>query len=82
MPISQKEGANQKKVRIRCSNPNCDYSWMYSGRLLYYATCPSCRRNVKIHDNKIELPQSVQVGPQVRLQRSGIHQQEQMHDIG
>ena len=82
MPISQKEEANQKKVRMRSSNPNCDYSWMYSGRLLYYATCPSCRRNVKIHDNKIELPQSVQVGPQVGLQQLGIHQQEQMQDIG
>lgn len=62
MSFSQQKEANQKKVRIRCPNTNCDYSWTYSGRLLFYATCPSCRRNVKIQGNKIESPQSVQVG--------------------
>jgi hypothetical protein len=59
---SRQREAN-KKVRIRCSNPNCDYVWTYSGRLFFYATCPSCRRNVKIHDNKTELQQSVRIGP-------------------
>jgi hypothetical protein len=62
MSFRQSKEADQRRVRIRCPNPNCDYSWMYSGRLLYYATCPSCRRNVKIQVNKVESPQSIQVG--------------------
>lgn len=54
--------ANLKQTWIRCPNSECQYIWLYSGRFFYYATCPSCRRNVKIQENKIESPQSVQVG--------------------
>jgi hypothetical protein len=61
MSLSQQREASQKKVRLHCPNPNCDYSWMYTGRLLHYATCPSCRRNVKIQNNKTETSQSVAV---------------------
>jgi hypothetical protein len=61
MSIANNE-ANLKRILIRCPNSNCGCTWMYSGRFLYYATCPSCRRNVKIQENKIESPQSVQVG--------------------
>ena len=48
---------------IHCPNSNCDYTWRYSGRLSFYATCPSCRKNVKIAENKIKPQlQSVKVG--------------------
>lgn len=43
----------KEPVKIRCPNQNCQYLWDYRGRFSYYATCPSCRRNVKILDNKI-----------------------------
>ena len=46
---------------IRCPNPSCDYIWSYAGRFFLYATCPSCRRNVKIADNRIEASQPVKV---------------------
>ena len=51
-------------VWIRCPSPICgNYEWQYRGRFFLYATCPSCKRNVKISSNKIEKPlQSVQVG--------------------
>jgi hypothetical protein len=45
---------------IRCPNPICDYIWRYAGRFFLYATCPSCRRNVKISENKVEKPASLQ----------------------
>ncbi len=53
--------ANLKQTWVRCPNLKCQYEWLYSGRFRYYATCPTCRRNVKIQENKIESPQSVQV---------------------
>jgi hypothetical protein len=62
MSVSQRREANQKQIQMTCPNPDCNYRWIYTGRLLHYATCPSCRRNVKIQDNKMETPQSVQVG--------------------
>jgi Zn ribbon nucleic-acid-binding protein len=61
MTIAHNE-INLKQTWLRCPNSECQYAWPYSGRFLYYATCPSCRRNVKIQENKIESPQSVQVG--------------------
>ncbi|CAN5161030.1 hypothetical protein BH18THE2_BH18THE2_23330 [soil metagenome] len=39
---------------LHCPNPRCDYTWRYLGRFSFYATCPSCRRNIKISENKIE----------------------------
>jgi hypothetical protein len=63
--------SNLKRILIRCPNSNCGYTWMYSGRFLYYATCPSCRRNVKIQDNKIEWPQSVPVGARGQIEAGG-----------
>jgi hypothetical protein len=44
-----------------CANLICDYTWRYAGRFSFYATCPSCRRNVKISENKVEPLQYVQV---------------------
>ena len=53
-----------KGILIKCPNRECEYSWRYSGRSVVYATCPSCRRNIKVSQNKIETLQSVaQVGP-------------------
>jgi hypothetical protein len=49
-------------VWINCPSSGCGYSWNYTGRFFLYATCPSCRRNVRIQDNKIGSPQSVRVG--------------------
>ena len=43
----------EKYVEIRCPNTSCLYEWKYRGRFRFYATCPSCRRNVKISENKI-----------------------------
>ena len=48
-------------VWIRCPNTLCAYKWQYTGRFFIYATCPSCRHNVKISENKIESPQSLQL---------------------
>ena len=48
---------------IRCPNSYCDYTWRYLGKFAFYATCPSCRRNIKIAENKKEPQlQSVKVG--------------------
>jgi hypothetical protein len=41
-------------IRIKCPNTFCNYEWEYKGRFFLYATCPSCRRNVKITENKTE----------------------------
>jgi hypothetical protein len=41
------------RIVILCPHPSCEYKWEYKGRLPFYATCPSCRRNVKIRDNQI-----------------------------
>ena len=38
---------------IQCPNLECKYRWEYKGRLVFYASCPSCRRNLKIKDNRI-----------------------------
>jgi hypothetical protein len=53
---------HQIGIWVHCPNASCAYTWRYSGRFFLYATCPSCRRNVKIQDNKVISPQSVQVG--------------------
>jgi hypothetical protein len=51
-------------VMVHCPNPACDYTWRYVGRFSFYATCPSCRRNIKIQENKVTPLSSVQVvGP-------------------
>jgi hypothetical protein len=66
MPITNNE-LKLKGSLIRCPNSNCQYTWIYSGRFLYYATCPSCRRNVKIEENKISSPESAQVAIQGQI---------------
>jgi hypothetical protein len=48
---------------IKCPHPDCEYLWRYSGRSVVYATCPSCRRNIKVSENKIK---TLQPAPQVR----------------
>jgi hypothetical protein len=50
-------------ILIKCPNHECEYSWRYSGRLIVYATCPSCRKNIKVSENKVETLQPVQVDP-------------------
>ena len=55
--MTEKQG-----ILIKCPNRDYEYPWRYSGRLVVYATCPSCRTNVKLSENKIEKLQS---GPQV-----------------
>jgi hypothetical protein len=53
---------NPKGIRIHCNNPICGYEWTYTGNFFLYASCPSCRRNIKISENRVEkLQQSVQV---------------------
>ena len=39
---------------IKCSNKNCEYIWKYRGKFLIYATCPSCRHNIKIKENILQ----------------------------
>jgi Zn ribbon nucleic-acid-binding protein len=58
---------NSKGILIHCPNSECNYAWRYSGRFILYATCPSCKRNVKILENKIESLQSVTVGRQGQI---------------
>lgn len=40
----------------------CGYAWKYMGKFQYYATCPSCRRNIKIKNAKANLLQSAGLG--------------------
>jgi hypothetical protein len=54
-------GGNFRNVgtEIKCPHSDCGYCWRYNGNLLRYATCPSCRRNVRIQENKVKLLRSV-----------------------
>jgi hypothetical protein len=55
--------ANKEKgILVQCRNLDYMYTWRYAGRFLIYATCPSCRRNVKISDSKTGSLQSAEVG--------------------
>jgi hypothetical protein len=58
---------NPKGVLVHCPNVDCNYTWRYAGRFILYATCPSCRRSVKISENRIESLQSVPVGRQGQI---------------
>jgi hypothetical protein len=56
------ESDTGRGVLVRCPNPSCNYEWKYTGHFFIYATCPSCRHNIKIAENRIEaLQQHVQV---------------------
>jgi len=33
-------------ILIHCPKSYCNYSWRYLGKFAFYATCPSCRRNI------------------------------------
>jgi hypothetical protein len=68
-------------VFVRCNNESCNKEWLYRGNGLFYATCPCCRRNVKLSENKIKVPQSFEVGARkktVAVAPSTL--QELMHD--
>lgn len=44
-------------IWIRCPSSICgNHEWLYRGRSFIYATCPSCKRNVLISQNKREGP--------------------------
>lgn len=58
---------NTNKIKIKCPNEKCGYSWDYGGRLFIHATCPNCKRSIRIEENRINHDQSVTVGPQSRL---------------
>jgi uncharacterized protein (DUF983 family) len=61
--MQQHQISLKKGTPIRCPHDGCGYNWTYSGRFFIYATCPSCHKNIKINDNKVESPlQSVTVG--------------------
>jgi hypothetical protein len=47
-----------KGVLIDCTNRECRYKWVYKGRSAFYASCPCCRRNIKISENKVKSLQS------------------------
>lgn len=52
-------------IPLHCPNTECRYKWRYTGRLFIYATCPCCRKNVRISQNRVDLPQTPQVrGPE------------------
>lgn len=54
---------NSGGTLIHCPNSSCNYTWRYSGKFVFFATCPSCRKNIKIAENKIKSQlQSVEVG--------------------
>jgi hypothetical protein len=49
-------------IKVRCNNPIYGYEWRYNGNFFIYTTCPSCRKNVKISQNRVDkLQESVQV---------------------
>jgi hypothetical protein len=47
------ENTGKRHVKIRCPKRNCGYTWNYGGQFLFYATCPQCRKSVKISENKV-----------------------------
>lgn len=47
-------------VRIRCPNVLCLYEWNYRGTLRFYATCPNCRKNIRICEHMV--PEHVAIG--------------------
>jgi hypothetical protein len=51
MSIETKQIRNQVEL-LKCPNKVCNHVWQYRGSLLY-ATCPSCRHNVKVAENKM-----------------------------
>ena len=57
----QSQVIEQHGVRLKCPNTTCAYEWTYKGRFVLYSTCPACRRNIRILENKVKTPQSPQV---------------------
>jgi hypothetical protein len=59
-------GSKLEGILVRCSNPNCRHRWYYKGRSIFYASCPFCRRNIKLNikpvENKMNSLQSAEVG--------------------
>ena len=54
---------NRKEiVRIRCPNILCLYEWNYKGILKFYATCPNCRKCIRIDENAVSNSQTMAVG--------------------
>jgi hypothetical protein len=47
-------GSKLEGILVRCSNPNCQHRWYYKGRSLFYASCPFCRRNIKLNIRSFE----------------------------
>ena len=59
---------------IKCTNKNCGYVWKYKGKFLIYATCPSCRHNVKIKENILKDskdPTNTQIYEEKALEHTG-----------
>src|ERR687885_640395 len=44
---------NSNGFWIHCSTRECGYTWYYTGKMIFYATCPSCKRNIRIEKNKV-----------------------------
>jgi Zn finger protein HypA/HybF involved in hydrogenase expression len=61
-------------IRIQYPNPFCEnYQQTYHGRFLVYATCPSCKRNVRISQNKNESPlRSVELGTRKQIEVANV----------
>jgi hypothetical protein len=61
-------------VWIKCPSLQCgNYEWLYRGRFFIYATCPSCKRNVLISNNKIERPlQSGELGRHNQIEAASV----------
>lgn len=66
-----RQKAAQAESLIHC--PNCQYSWPYRGRFSLYACCPSCRRGVKIIDNKVKESQSAGISSHTQTERHVAH---------
>jgi hypothetical protein len=48
-------------IYVHCGNNRSNYRRPYQGQGTFYASCPYCRREVKISENKAESLQSAQV---------------------
>ena len=59
MSLSQQKQRTKADIWLRCPNPICNWEWNYRGHFFIYASCPSCRKNIKIQENKIIESQSL-----------------------
>lgn len=41
-------------VPLECPNSECRHTWKYNGKSKFYTSCPYCRTNVHVINNKVD----------------------------